>query len=315
MTGDHRVGRCWYCAEATLRVDDPPEHIIPESMGGRLTTDRVCRDCNGRAGREIDGPFMRDWLVAMDRALYIADRAKLHPRVDAALEDGTPVDIETGKGAWRARIRASIDYDGDEVRIRASSLAEYHKLLDRVRRQAEADGRTFVEPSEPEVTETDGPVVVSTRVNGVTWLRMAAKVTLGCLSRVMNDDWLDSAEAAKYRGWLWDAKPTNPDGTPALGFPCELNELERYTVRPPEHLIYCGPAGNGRASLGIVFFGSTAVRAAVDLAGQPVPRAGWRTAPGREAIETTFDALLQEAALNYVAVNAEDDDELTDDVE
>jgi hypothetical protein len=181
-------------------------------------------------------------------------------------------------------------------------------LLERVRRQAEADGRTFVEPPEPEVIETDGPVVVSTQINGVTWLRMAAKITLGCLSKVVSDEWLDSADAAKYRGWLWDTKPTNPDGSPALGFPCELNELERYTARPPEHLIYCGPTGSGRVGLGIVFFGSTAVRAAVDLAGQPVPRAGWRTAPGQEATETTFDQLLQEAALNYVAANDDDGD-------
>ena len=26
---DERPGRCWYCGEAKLRVDDPPEHVIP----------------------------------------------------------------------------------------------------------------------------------------------------------------------------------------------------------------------------------------------------------------------------------------------
>lgn len=98
MSSDPRPGRCWYCGLPTLRTDDPPEHIIPDSMGGRLKTDKVCRDCNHRAGREIDGPFMRDWLVSMDWALHYSGGAPMMPRATAALDDGTPVNLETRKG-------------------------------------------------------------------------------------------------------------------------------------------------------------------------------------------------------------------------
>ena len=138
--------RCWYCGLEKLRVGDPPEHIIPDAMGGTLKTDRVCRDCNHRAGREIDAPFMRDWLIATDRALHSPGGHRMQPRVDAALEDGTVVDLSTGKGPWRATVRASLEWEGDTVRIRASDRAEYDKLLDRVRRDVEAQGREFVDP-------------------------------------------------------------------------------------------------------------------------------------------------------------------------
>jgi hypothetical protein len=44
---------------------------------------------------------MRDWIIAMDRALHAPRGHRLQPRVEAALEDGTPVDLQMGKGPWK----------------------------------------------------------------------------------------------------------------------------------------------------------------------------------------------------------------------
>lgn len=268
-------------------------------MGGTLKTDRVCRECNRHAGREIDAPFMQDWLIAMDRALHAPGGHRLRPRVEAALDDGTPVDLKTGKGAWKATVRGSIEWQDDTVRIRASNRAEYDKLLSRVRRDVEAQGKTFVKPGEPTEIETSGPVVVSAKLDGVVWLRMAAKVTLGCLSKTLDDAWLDTTEAAKYRGWLWDETPTNDDGTPALGFPSSASELDRHVLTPPQHLLYFAPLQRGRVALSIAYFGSIIVRAGIEVGDLPMPRTAWRTGPGAPPIQTTFDALLLEATLAY----------------
>ena len=51
---------------------------------------------------------------------------------------------------------------------------------------------------------------MNTKLDGLVWLRMAAKVTLGCLSKVLDDSWLATADAAKYRSSLWD--PSWPEG-------------------------------------------------------------------------------------------------------
>lgn len=297
---DPRSGRCWYCGCGALLVSDPAEHIIPDAMGGTLKTDRICRQCNGRAGREIDAPFMQDWLIATNRALHSPGGHRLRPRVNAALDEGPPVDIKTGKGPWKATVRASIEWKDDAVIIRASSQAEYDdKLIARVRRDAEAQGKTFIESAAPTI-EPAGTVVVSTKLDGVIWLRMAAKITLACLSKVLDETWLDTTEAAKYQGWLWDATPVNDDGSSALGFPSGPSELDRHVLNPPEHLLYFAPLAEGRVSLSIAYYGSIIVRAGIDIGDLPVPRTAWRTGPGAPPSETTIDALLIEATLKYV---------------
>jgi hypothetical protein len=49
---------------APLAGDHPPsvEHVIPDALGGRLTIACVCKPCNSRLGREVDGPVVEDDL-------------------------------------------------------------------------------------------------------------------------------------------------------------------------------------------------------------------------------------------------------------
>jgi hypothetical protein len=220
--------------------------------------------------------------------------------VDATLEDGTPVDLGTGKGPWKATVRASIEWKGDEVVIRASNRAEYDKLLGRVRRKIESEGKEFVDPGEPIEFADSGLIVVRTKLDGVIWLRMAAKITLGCLSLALDESWLDTPDATKYQGWLWREDPVNEDGSPALGLPSSASELDHHVLAPPEHLLYFAPLGPGRVGLSIAYFGSIILRAAVDVGKQAPPRKAWRTGPGAPPKETSFDALLAEAAVKYV---------------
>lgn len=276
-------------------------------MGGTLKTDSVCKSCNSKAGRQIDAPFMQDWLIAAERAMHSPRGHRMRPRVEAALEDGTPVDLVTGKGPWKGKIRGGIERDGDTVRIRAANRKEYDALIARVRRDAERDGRTFVDPGTPQEFETHGPIVVKARVDGVVWLRMAVKVMLGCLSKVLDEAWLDSADAEKYRQWLWDPNPVNDNGKPALAFPVEANELERHVANPPEHLLYFFPAGKGRVVLNIAYFGDMIVRARIDVGDLPMPTTAWRTTSGAPPVETTFDALLAEAAVKKAAESSDEE--------
>src|SRR2546423_889478 len=62
---------CTYC----YRSKGPftAEHVLPEALGGKLEPvnpfklSTVCLRCNGAAGRHIDGPFCRSWLMMHDR--------------------------------------------------------------------------------------------------------------------------------------------------------------------------------------------------------------------------------------------------------
>ena len=100
---------------------------------------------------------------------------------------------------------------------------------------------------------------------------MAAKITLACLSKVLDERWLDTAEAAKYRGWLWNATPVNDDGSPALGFPSSASEMDRHVLDPPEHLLYFAPLRKGRVGLSMAYFGSIIVRSGIDIGDLAMP--------------------------------------------
>lgn len=311
-------GRCWYCAHGALRVGDPPEHVISAALGARLTTDKVCASCNARAGREIDYPFLGDWFVASERALYgINDPRRggrrRPPRAalqEGRLPDGTPVDLQTQDGPWEARIRSRIEYNGDEVRIVAADRAEYDRLLERVRKRVEADGRTFQDPGEPQELDAGSHVEMRTQIDGRVWLRSAAKTTLAALSLVLSEDWLDTHHATLLRSWLWDLDPRNARGEIALGFPMEPAELERHAARPPEHLIILTPSAGGALGVSMAFFGRNFIRSRVALDGHPPPDPGaWRLPVAGAPRWVPWDELLLDATIAYIANEQHEDED------
>lgn len=312
---DARPGLCWYCGEASLAVGDPPEHVIPAAIGGTLTTDRVCAACNKRAGKLIDQPFLGDWFIAMDRILLdVRDGRRSGTRPirppdgqAAHLPDGTPVDLVTNDGPWSVRMRSGIEREGAHVRIRAADQEEFNRLWAKLARKLEGEGITLGEPPTPKMQEIDGPIEVENRIDGLIWLRMAAKVSLAALSLVLDESWLDTSEAAKYRSWLWDDDPKNPDGSPALGLPGQLSEDERRLSRPPEHLVYFVPLERDATALTVLFFGRRPVHCRIELEGQPHPQVGWRTGPKGPARQFTFDELLLDVVRSYDEGRADGD--------
>jgi hypothetical protein len=149
---EERAGRCWYCGEAKLRTDDPPEHIVPDALGGTLKTDRVCRDCNQRAGREIDWPLQNDWLVAQTQVLDEITRsgkASKKGRIGRAdarrtSEPETAVNLDRN---WRPTVRSKIERTPGGARIWANSEEEARRLRERLIKQL-ADEGTQIENEE-----------------------------------------------------------------------------------------------------------------------------------------------------------------------
>lgn len=50
---------CIFCFRTELETDFSVEHIIPESIGGRLVLDQVCKECNGRLGHQVDTEILK----------------------------------------------------------------------------------------------------------------------------------------------------------------------------------------------------------------------------------------------------------------
>jgi hypothetical protein len=56
--------KCIFCLQERLPSD---EHVIPESIGGRIRIKEVCRDCNSELSRLVDNPFANCSLIQLAR--------------------------------------------------------------------------------------------------------------------------------------------------------------------------------------------------------------------------------------------------------
>ena len=55
--------KCIICNKIKDNNDFNKEHIIPESIGGSLTIENVCKACNNKLGKEIDSKIIDDFLI------------------------------------------------------------------------------------------------------------------------------------------------------------------------------------------------------------------------------------------------------------
>jgi HNH endonuclease len=302
---DKRPGRCWYCGEAKLRLDDPPEHVIPAALGGTLETYRVCRECNERAGREIDWPFQNDWIVAQTKRLHDVvssrkgasgrgrtGRSEAHRKGDP----GTVVDIDRD---WKPIVRSNIERTESGARISARSREEAGRLRERLIKQLAAEGLQI--QSEETGRDQFNEVELKVKLDGVVWLRAAAKMVLASLSLSVDESWLDPDDAKQLRQWLWEEQPTHEDGSPASTSPELPTDPERLVAPPPTHLItiFSSATSNERVGVGIGLFGSLYVRGSVKIP-PPLPDRCWVVVPGEQPRDLTFQSYVDEATRRYI---------------
>ncbi len=50
---------CIFCSRTDLETNFSDEHIIPESIGGRLVLDQVCAECNSGLGHDVDPEILK----------------------------------------------------------------------------------------------------------------------------------------------------------------------------------------------------------------------------------------------------------------
>jgi HNH endonuclease len=151
--------RCFYCAGTGKPASE--EHIPSQFLGSRLKTRRVCRDCNARAAREIDGRFADYLMVKMPKAL--AD-------VRSIKHQGKEPSFETD---------ATISATGERVRVRFTPR-----------------GREVRRPSGEKVHDV---IEVQYGLDSDLWVQFNAKVALRCAAKLFPDEWLDEPLARALR--------------------------------------------------------------------------------------------------------------------
>lgn len=59
---------CAYCGLDRLDGKQKPEHPIPAVLDSEIVVFTICNECNRRAGREVDQPFLDDTVIRMERS-------------------------------------------------------------------------------------------------------------------------------------------------------------------------------------------------------------------------------------------------------
>jgi hypothetical protein len=162
-----------------------------------------------------------------------------NPVVEASVR-GDPASVGIGPD-MKPKPRSGIDIGDAEATIVAASADEVDRLTVRLEKQLAAEGRSISGPStsrEVAVELVDIPI----GINGVTWLRAAAKMALGVMSLSQPEDWLDTSAARQLIGWLWDETPIDDDGNPKFLFPRAPDEEQADLFPPPAHVILQKPS-------------------------------------------------------------------------
>ena len=68
------MNRCIICNEENLQPSD--EHILPDSLGGKIIINSVCKKCNSILGETVDS-----WILNDDLLVVIRDRLKIKKEI------------------------------------------------------------------------------------------------------------------------------------------------------------------------------------------------------------------------------------------
>jgi hypothetical protein len=85
------------------------EHVIPKSMGGSYTIDKVCKNCNNKIGMRIDSLFCEQGKIRAYRIKYRlrGNNSSTPHELDHILRK--PISLEPDRDAW---IRLNKTKDG-----------------------------------------------------------------------------------------------------------------------------------------------------------------------------------------------------------
>lgn len=133
--------------EPVLSGRERPEHALPAALRALVRVWTVCDQCNTWAGQHVDQPFLDDPLVRELRSRHDV-RDPRHPdrRVESPFAHGFTsegVHIAADE-TWTPRIVSGriVDHEDGNIEIVAGDQAEADRLAERVRKRAEAEGKT-----------------------------------------------------------------------------------------------------------------------------------------------------------------------------
>lgn len=204
------MANCIFCREDGSSV----EHVVPEGIGGRKTTDRVCTPCNSDFGTRVDAKLVDHPLVAFERArLGIAGKSDVpqplasgHLADDPAVRvlnvvsaEGTAPQIQTG------RVKSKNAAGEDVVRVFGGDEHEVLQAVNKVLTRAGEKPLTLEQlRAVAKVTDERPEIAVEIRMSTVSFRPALVKIAYEVAWMAIGDTYLDDPIGEVVRAALRD---------------------------------------------------------------------------------------------------------------
>jgi len=309
--------RCIFCS-----LECPPslEHVIPRSIGGRITNERVCAECNSILGRRVDSALADFLPVRTRRAelglagnsgkppsmfeIFLGDQKLIGPEANRIR---TTLDEKTGKLDHRQLYHATdmVMPDGKKARNITIDARDKDQIPKIIQRERKRNGLPPLSPDELAekakgftVTTVEQPVVQVNLEVSFAFLRHAMmKIAYEFAFQWLGESYLDDPLAAELRDAIMKDDLASTDGFEGyVGWAEPCAAFNFWTPHKAHHLAFASVVA-GRVIVAVRLFdiyavaitvsrdASRYVKAGAD--GANLPFVAIDTATGR-TIATTF---------------------------
>lgn len=260
--------RCIFCLEVKEPTD---EHIFPGAIGGTLTIDRVCKQCNDWLGANIDVLLTNHDLILLERAkMGIRNRAgnMINPWKDVFRNGVMADDLEqkvrivldpkTGRPTPKILYKAAKKTleNGDEIvqiTMDAQEIDQLEKVVHRYRRRAGLEPlsndeiQALIETAKADIRTISQPEVKhSLKIDVMDYKRAILKIAYELAWLWLGDKYLNDPVAEKLRNSI--LKDEEMDGIKGrIELDGNMAPLSIWSEEPSAHIALCSRVGNSLA--------------------------------------------------------------------
>jgi hypothetical protein len=273
--------KCIFCLS-----ERPPsrEHIFPLAIGGRLTTDRVCKTCNATLGSRVDSALSDSYLVRNRRADFgLAGNSGTVPMKHELLlgiatlaeypewRVQTTFNKTTGKIDTRmipqvAELILPDGTKGAHIAVDARDADQIPKLIQRARKRqdlAPASSEQLAIDYEKlisSVININNPKMVMKKSYDFSFVRHAlVKIAYELAFLWLGETYLDDPSAADLRAAICSINPNSTDRLPVCTTDDAFDAFYLWPENPTNHLAWSWASDDGIAIALRVFNAHAAV--------------------------------------------------------
>jgi hypothetical protein len=253
--------KCIFCKKERKEDEFSSEHVFPESIGGSLQINTVCRACNSILGSDVDSKLTDHFFVKLIR--YELGLTGKKGRIPLPFKQG---ELVRGPGDSQGPIRAVFRHDGKDRDLRGrvlpkqfdpkitgrgmeqhkfvASPEDAHHLVAMVQSFLKKQGLTELSKDEIlaqcKLVEADPNLVeADVEIDTLRYKRAVAKIAYELAYQWLGVDYVEDPVAEKLRRFVLENLPGTSEATIVngrVGFRPVRNSHELLSCQPFTHI-------------------------------------------------------------------------------